>query len=118
MRYRKLDANGDMTFGRNQDNIWRDVPDAVGQAVLTRLRLQQGDWFLDRREGTPWKTKVLGKYTQSTKDPVIRARIVGTRGVSRLLAYASQTVMDPDRTFHVQATIDTIYGRVVVKGPI
>ncbi len=117
MRYRKLDANGDMVFGGGQAAFWRDVPEAPAQAVLTRLRLQLGEWFLDTRDGTPWKTRVLGKYTANTRDPVIRARVLGSEGVIAIVAYGSQLDRET-RRFAVQVTIDTRYGQAVVRGPI
>lgn len=115
MRYRKLDTDGDMVFGGGQAAFYRDVPEAPAQAAMTRLQLYEGEWFLDTRDGTPWKTKVLGKHTAASRDPVLRARILGTTGVKGITAYASQVNRDT-RTFSVQATIDTIYGQAVVKG--
>ena len=114
MRYRKLDANGDMMFGRQQADFWRDVPDAPAQAVWTRLQLYLGDWFLDTSDGTPWRTQVLGKYTGSTRDPVIQTRTLGTLNVTGITAYASQVNRDT-RDFNVQTTIDTAYGRGYVN---
>ena len=38
MKYRKLTENGDYAFGRGGADMHADTPEAVGQAVLTRLR--------------------------------------------------------------------------------
>lgn len=111
MLYRRLDENLDYTFGRGpKNNFWRDTPDAPAQAVLTRLRFELGQWFLDLDDGTPWNTRVLGKYTGNTRDPVIRSRVLGTEGVRFLLEYSSHT--DPEtRGYGVNMVIDTIYGQ-------
>ena len=53
MKYRKLTENGDYAFGRGGADMHADTPEAVGQAVLTRLRLFAGEWFVDLKEGTP-----------------------------------------------------------------
>ena len=52
MRYRKLDAAGDMTFGNGIGAFYVDIPEAPAQAVMTRLRMEQGEWFLDAKAGT------------------------------------------------------------------
>jgi hypothetical protein len=114
MRYRKLDASGDMVFGHQQADFWRDVPDAPAQAVWTRLQLYLGDWYLNLSDGTPWRTQVLGKYTGSTRDPAIQARTLGTLDVTGIHAYASQ-VNPNTRQFNVQMTIDTSFGRAYVN---
>jgi len=115
MRYRKLDANGDYTFGQGQADFWKDVPDAPAQAVKTRLFLFQGEWFLDSREGMPWKTQVLGNRTAPTRDPAIRSHILGSQGVKEIIEYSS-TLNRDTRLFGVSTTIDTIYGRTKVEG--
>lgn len=117
MRVRKQDANGDYAFGGGQASIWTNVPDGVAQVVMTRLRLFQGEWFLDTRQGTAWNTRVLGKYTGSTRDMVIRSRILGTPGVTQIAAYSSNLNRDT-RAYSVNATIDTAYGAAKVTGPI
>lgn len=117
MRYRKLDANGDMTFGRSAANFWQDVPEAPAQAVRTRLALRLGEWFLDTTDGTPYATQILGKHTAGTRDAAIRERIVGTEGVTSIEAYAS--TFDPNtRSFTVQATISTQFGAITVTAPL
>jgi hypothetical protein len=113
MRYRKLDADGDYSFGQQQADFYRNVPEAVGQAVLTRLELFTGQWFLDNQEGTPWRTDVLGKYTGDVYDAVIQARILDTEGVTRIDQYSS-TRNENTRRLSVAATITTIYGQTTI----
>ncbi|WP_354676745.1 hypothetical protein [Cupriavidus plantarum] len=111
MRYRKLDPDGDYVFGGQQADFYKDVPEAVGQAVLTRLRLLRGEWFLDITEGTPLE-KIVGKYTGGTYDAAIRQRILGTQGVTALIAYSSSLDADA-RKLSVAATVTTQYGESV-----
>ncbi len=117
MRYRKLDESDDYVFGGNLASFFIDQPEAPAQAVKTRLMLQLGEWFVDTSDGTPWKTKVLGKYTSATRDPVLRRRILGTQGVSAIALYSSQFSADT-RRYDVQAEIDTIYGKTTIQEAI
>lgn len=108
MRYRALSASGDYTFGQGQANFLINSPAAVGQSVLTRLRLWEGEWFLDTTDGTPWLQSVMGKNTQSLYDMAIRARVLETRGVVSIVKYASN--LRPDRRLDVTMTINTQFG--------
>lgn len=108
MRVRRLDPNGDYSFGHGLSDFHVDTPDAVAQVAKTRLALWQGQWFLNLNEGMPWKTRVLGERTTTTRDPAIRARILGTPGVVGIDDYSSFT--DPStRALSVSATITTVY---------
>jgi len=111
MRYRRLDSNGDMIFGGGQADFLVNSPDAVAQAVGTRLRLDLGDWFLDINDGMNWRTGVLGNRTASTRDTLVRARILDTPGVNSILQYSS-TFNPNTRRFSVQVRIDTIFGAI------
>jgi hypothetical protein len=114
VRYRKLDANGDYTFGHGQSDFFRDQPEAVAQAVKTRLELFTGEWFLDTSAGMPWRTKVLGKYTTTLYDFAIKQQITQTGGVLSLDSYSSN--LDPNtRVLNVSAAISTIYGQATVE---
>jgi hypothetical protein len=117
LRYRKLAKDGDYRFGHAAQDFWVDVPDAVGQAVLTRLRLWQGEWFLDRDAGTPYQTQVLGKYTGEIRDVMLQSRVLDTPGALEILSYSSDLNRDT-RGFNVDIVIDTIYGQVPIVGPI
>src|SRR6516225_7250685 len=81
LRVRKMTSDGDYIWGHQQNDFWLNAPDGVAQAVLTRLRLFVGEWYLDVTDGTPWTTQVLDKYTQDQYDAAIRDRILGTPGV-------------------------------------
>lgn len=112
MRYRALDANLDMTFGRGSLNFLTNSPDAVAQSVLTRLKLSTGDWYLDQTAGTPWQTQVLGMHTQNTYDLAIRTRILNTTGVTGIVDGSYSSKRDPvTRRLSVSCVINTIYGQ-------
>jgi len=113
MRYRVLDANGDYTWGQNGANFLVNSAAAVAQAILTRLRLIQGEWFLDQTAGTPYDTDILGAGTESTRDLAVQTVILDTQGVTGIADYASY--LDPKtRAFTVAATVNTQYGQTTI----
>jgi hypothetical protein len=115
MRYRKLDFSGDMQFGNQQADFYRNVPDAPAQAILTRLRLWLGEWFIDVTEGTPYQQAILGMHTSATVEPAIRRRILNTQGVVSLESF--NMVRNPnERLATINATVNTEYGTTTVQG--
>ena len=114
MRYRALDAAGDMQFGRGASLFLRNSPEAVAQAIRTRLLLFQGEWFADTAAGTAWNSRVLGERTEDARLPELRARILGTPGVRALLALAAGFDAGA-RRLRVAADVDTIYGAARVE---
>lgn len=114
MRHRKWDLSGDVQFGHGQADYWTNTPEAVAQAVVSRLRLFTGEWFLDTAEGTPYVGGVLGKHTEQSYDPVLRQRILETEGVLSLDEYSSSLDRDA-RKLSVFATISTIYGQAQIQ---
>jgi hypothetical protein len=116
MRYRKLTATGDYSFGSGQLDFWNNVPEAVGQAVQTRLLLWLGEWFLDINAGTPYMQGILGKYSQETADTVIKDQIIETQGMVDIADYSSTRPQDQNtRGMLVTTSIDTIYGTTSVQ---
>lgn len=114
MIYRKWGQDQDVQYGHGQADYWKDAPEGVAQAVVSRLRLLAGEWFLDLREGTHYVGGVWGKHTQESFDPVIRARILETEGVTEIVEYES--LFDGEsRKLTVKVTIETIYGQVNVQ---
>lgn len=116
MLYRKLDADGDYTLGSGGDFL-KNTPEAVGQAIGTRLKLWRGEWFVDITDGTPWNEQVLGKLGARSgrhPDAAIKQRILGTFGVTEITAYNS-TFNGETRQLTVAATVNTIYGQTMIK---
>lgn len=114
MRYRALDANGDMVFGQGPSEFLVNSPEAVAQAVKTRLLLISGEWFLDTTEGTPYLTEILGTNTQTIYDQAIQERILATPGVLSIDNYSS-SLDRAKRQLSVQCTITTAYGAATVQ---
>lgn len=108
MKYREQDADGDYVFA-GTSRFLTDSPEAVVQAIKTRMTLHKGDWFVDLREGLDLG-KILGYHTQNTRDLEIKRRITGTKGVTLLVAYNS--VVTPERNFIVTATVNTQFGLI------
>ena len=111
MRYRALAEDGDMRFGR-EGIFLVDSPEAVAQAVKTRLNLLRGEWFLDINEGTPYTPEILGTLTQGTRDNAIKTRVLLTPGVTEIVDYSSSI---EGRVMTVSATINTKYGSAAVE---
>jgi hypothetical protein len=115
MTYRKLDTKGDYVFGGGFADYLQNSAEAVAQAVQTRFKLWEGEWFLDITEGTPYFAGMLGKYTQDTIDQLIKKRILETKGVVSILAYKG-SYNGNDRSYSISATISTIYGAADIRG--
>lgn len=118
MRVRRQDANGDYLIGQGQVNFWVNNVQAVAQLITTRLLLWEGEWFLDLTEGTPYKQEILGYGTTSLRDMAIKARILGTQGVTSIASYNSE--FNPvTRAFTVSGTVVTQFStNPVAFGPV
>lgn len=81
MKIRKLDTNGDIHFGYGDADFISDSAQTVAQKVVQRLRLWEGEWFLDVTAGTPWKARVLGRKYSKNIVQIIKQRIEETEGV-------------------------------------
>jgi len=111
MIHRKLDNNGDMTFGHGAGNFYRDQPEAVAQAVMTTLKLFQGEWFLNILAGIPYNTKIVGFSNARQYDMEIKQAIRGAQGVDSIVSYFSYVI---NRNLNISATINTIYGQTTI----
>ncbi len=114
MRYRKLDENDDYSFGLSQNNFHIDSPEAVAQAVLTRLRLWIGEWFADLSDGTGWNQSILGKQPKNLYELTLRQRVLETAGVLNIEQFESY-LDTQTRRLTVSMTINTIYGEAYLN---
>lgn len=116
--YRAIGADGEPQWGQGQANFLSDL-NAVGQAVLTRLRLFEGEWWADQLDGTPYWQSILGKSASDSSIAVVTQiivqRILGTpfvlpggiKGLSSSFDTASQT-------YNFYAVVNTQFGAVAV----
>lgn len=111
MRYRALSPAGDYQFGR-AGLFLTDTPEAVAQAIKTRLLLWAGEWFLDTTEGTPYVQSILGYGTEGTRDLAFKQRILQTPDVQSITQYSS--TVDASRKMTVTATVQTTFGPATV----
>lgn len=82
----------------------------VAQTVKTRLQLFLGEYFRDINDGTPWWESVLGKEgTLSSKEAVIKNRIIRTEGVTEILSFDTDFDINT-RAYTVNASILTQFG--------
>jgi hypothetical protein len=68
------------------DLVWTtDLSTEVAQRLRVRFRFFQGEWFLNRREGTPWFQQILTKNpAEETVRAVFTKVILGTEGIKTL----------------------------------
>jgi hypothetical protein len=110
MRYRQLDAQGDYTVALP---FLVNSPQCVAQAIATRLKLWQGEWYLDRTAGTPWRQSILGR--SANPDAFIKQVILGTQGVIALVSYNSSL---SGRTLTVSGVVNSLFGLVPFAVPL
>lgn len=116
-RIRRQDADGDMTFGQGAQNFLVDSPAAVAQRILTRLRLWEGEWFLDLTDGTPYHQSILEHRSIALAGELIRQRILGTPFVSAIDDF-SVSFNPTTRALLITATVSTLFGRVKFSVPL
>lgn len=113
MRYRRIDVNGDYTFGNGQYDFLVDI-EAVPQAITTKLKLFQGEWWEDLSEGLPFYQDIAGKFIKSDEDKDIITRIYCNRisDVEQVNSFLSVTAEfdNENRKYSLKADIDTTYG--------
>ncbi|MGE9550436.1 hypothetical protein ACQPT2_04255 [Erwinia amylovora] len=108
MRTRRLDGNGDWTFGRGKAS-YASKSECVRQKVATRLRSFKQDWFLNQDHGSDWLGNMARRGTRVKLESDMRSCILETDGVKTLTAFATQYV-PKTRKLTVTATFTDIYG--------
>jgi hypothetical protein len=109
-------ANNDPQWAQGIGSLLTDLQ-AVAQAILTRLKLFQGEWWASTTDGLPLWQSILGQgaspQSQQQQATLISARINGTPWVINLASV--QTSFNPTtRAFGYSATVNTQFGTIVV----
>lgn len=64
MKYRKLTASGDYSFGNNKNDFYTGQ-DAIMQAIKTKIKLYYGEWWEDLGVGIPFLRSIIGQTNKS-----------------------------------------------------
>jgi len=114
MRYRKLDKDGDYVFGSSRNDFLINSPEAVAQAIMTRLRLWMGEWFADTSDGTGWSQSIVGKQPKNLYELTLRQRVLETPGVLSIEDFKS--MLEPNaRRLTVSMTVNTVFGEAYLN---
>jgi hypothetical protein len=114
MRVRKLSPSGDIIFGGGLANFYVNSATGVGQKVVTRLKLIQNEWFLDKTAGTPWFSEIFGYSNPTVRDLVIKNVILTTDNVNEITSYSS-SIDTITREYTVSADINTTFGSTSIS---
>jgi hypothetical protein len=114
MRYRKLTASGDYSFGNGALDFYVNTPEAVAQAIETTLKFFLGEWYLNVNDGTPWVQSILGFHSQEDADEALIQVVYNVQGVQNVSNW--QSTYDPETRQYtsISAIVDTIYGQTVL----
>lgn len=114
--YRQLSATGDPLWGQGTANFISNLQ-AVAQAILTRLKLFQGEWWASTTDGLPLWQSIMGQpaaqQSQQQMDTLISARILGTPWVISL-SNVNSSFNTVTRKFSYSATATTQFGTLIV----
>lgn len=117
MRYRKLSSDGDYVFGSGKNDFLVNSPEAVAQAILTRLKQWLGEWFADTSDGTGWNQSIVGKQSKNLYELTLHQRVLETPGVKSIVDF--QSALDPEtRRLTVSMTVNTIFGEASLNGDL
>lgn len=112
MIYRRLDENGDYTFGQGKYNFVSDT-DAVVQNIKTRILLYYKEWWENLEDGTPLFETILTQRMsdagKQTVDLIIKDRILTTDNVLQLTEFDSY-FNRLSNTYNFTATVETSFG--------
>jgi hypothetical protein len=108
MIMRKLDENGDFTFGAGKNNFLTGVL-AIEQSIETRLLSFLGDCFFDVAAGIDW-FNLLGSKNQTALNLSVSTIILNTPGVTGILQLS--IVLDTNRNLTITYNASTIYSNL------
>jgi len=113
--YRKLDATGEPIFGNGAGAFVSDI-DAVAQAISTRLKLLQGEWWENLNDGTPLFQSMLAvSGSPSNLDTIaliLKQRILGTPYV---LSVDQIQTSYKNRAFSFACRVQTQFGSLSIS---
>lgn len=115
MRYRRLGANNEPAMGQSRQDFVSDV-EAVGQAIVTKLRLFKGEWWEDTNIGLPLWQSMLGiiGVKKEAIDQILQNSILQTPGVRRIIFMSSIFNRD-SRDYDFSISVSTVFGETLIS---
>lgn len=112
---RALNSSGEPLQGNGQNNFISDIY-AVAQIILTRLKLFQGEWWLNLNDGLPLFQSILGSSGSARNleviTNIISARISGTPFVTGISEFE---VTYLNRQFVYSGVVQTQFGAISIS---
>lgn len=111
---RKLDSNGDYSFGQNNSDMLKGV-DAVAQAIKTKLLLFQAEWWEDQNDGLPLFQSIIGQYNlEDVKVAVSRLLSDRIKDVKEVLSVieSSVNINEKERSISYKYVVNTTEGTI------
>nr|DAT68234.1 MAG TPA: baseplate wedge protein [Caudoviricetes sp.] len=113
MKYRRLDENGDYSFGNNSLDYIKDN-DAIIQAIRTKLYLFYGEWWEDISLGLPMFQSILGQVSnENLRRTVILLSAEQIQSVEGVISVDSIVVAISARKLTLSIDVTTEYGSSV-----
>lgn len=113
MKYRKLDENGDYTFGNNAFDFI-DKDEAIAQAIKTKLYLFYGEWWENVALGLPMFQSILGQVSNDNlKRTVILLSAEQIESIDEVSSVDSIDVLVSARQLTLNIDVTTIYNATV-----
>lgn len=111
----KLNKQGDLDL-LSSDLYWVDGAERVKQQLEIKLKLWQGEWFLNTEFGTPYLSRILGKQiTLNGALAALKASIYEVNGVSDIEGFTYDFDRH-NRQLNLNFSVVTPYGLVDYKG--
>lgn len=107
MIFRRLDSDGDWTFGTGKGN-YASRDEAIGLNVKTRLLSWLNDCFFALSEGIDWYNRLGSKNQQALLEMDLRRSVAQSEGVTGILSFDTSLT---DRNFDASYEITTRYSR-------
>lgn len=115
MRYRKLNSNGDYSFGTNsEDYIGGNA--AVAQAIKTKVLLFYGEWWENIGIGIPMFQSIIGQM--NPENLKVSATLLITqriREIPEIYSVDNVEVIRNDRTLKFNIDVTTNEGKTSVE---
>lgn len=107
---RALDSNNDILI-RNGSFATVNEGEQTVQFVRTRLLFYFGEWFLDKRVGTPWFQEIFVKpFNPGLVENIIKSRIANTEGVKEIIEFSMELLNPETRKLKISFSAETDYG--------